>query len=297
VRHPRGGGEIVIRSLTVQGDPCVEVLAVDRGPGMANLSDSLRDGHSTGGTPGTGLGAIARLSHTFDVFTNAATGTVLLSQLAAAAAAPPAVGARPLELGVVCLPKKGEPACGDAWHAAEVDAGRTLVLVADGLGHGLHAAEASRLAVRVFRDNLHRVTAQIVEALHAALRPTRGAAVAVAELRPGQGEVRFTGVGNVAAAIIGNDGKGRSLVSHNGTAGAEARRIQEFVYPWQDGNLLVMHSDGLGSQWQLSQYAGLRSRHPAVIAGVLYRDFRRERDDVTVLVFGSGGIGRVAKRA
>ncbi len=62
------------------------------------------------------------------------------------------------------------------------------------------------------------------------------------------------------------------MVSHNGTAGAEARRVQEFVYPWPPGDLIVMHSDGLGSQWQFNQYPGLRFRpppHPATIAGVL----------------------------
>jgi hypothetical protein len=45
-----------------------------------------------------------------------------------------------------------------------------------------------------------------------------------------------------------------------------------------------MHSDGLGTQWRLERYPGLIQKHPSLIAGVLYRDFNRERDDVTVLV-------------
>ena len=66
------------------------------------------------------------------------------------------------------------------------------------------------------------------------------------------------------------------MVSHNGTVGHTIRKVQEFIYPWPPGSLLVMHSDGLATQWQLGRYAGLASSHPGLVAGVLYRDFRRE---------------------
>ena len=280
VRHATGG-EVVFRSVHDRDDPAFEMLAIDRGPGIADLAESLRDGYSTGGTPGTGLGAIARLSRAFDAFTRPGTGTVLLARLGPEVAGPPR-----LPVGAVSLPKRGEEACGDQWHVEVAGDGRTRVLVADGLGHGLHAADASRLAVRIFRDHPDLGPAPMIDALHAGLRATRGAAVAVAELPAGDGEARFAGVGNVAGSILGVDGKGRSLVSHNGTAGAEVRRVQEFAYPWHPGDLLLMHTDGLASQWQLARYPGLRARHPAVVAGVLYRDFRRERDDVTVLAIG-----------
>ena len=45
-----------------------------------------------------------------------------------------------------------------------------------------------------------------------------------------------------------------------------------------------MHSDGLGTRWDLAKYPGLAARHTALIAGVLYRDFQRGRDDATVVV-------------
>ena len=107
--------------------------------------------------------------------------------------------------------------------------------------------------------------------------------MAVAELSRARGEARFCGVGNaVASLLIG--AASRTMVSQNGTAGAEARRIQEFSYPWPADALLVMHTDGLSAQWQLPKYSGLRFRHPALVAAVLYRDFRRVRDDATVLV-------------
>jgi hypothetical protein len=74
------------------------------------------------------------------------------------------------------------------------------------------------------------------------------------------------------------------MASHNGTVGHQLHRVQEFTFPWNAESLLVMHSDGLKSSWDLKPYPGIWSRHPALIAGMLYRDFSRERDDVTVLV-------------
>jgi hypothetical protein len=67
------------------------------------------------------------------------------------------------------------------------------------------------------------------------------------------------------------------------------RKVQEFAFPWPRGALLVMHSDGLGTQWDLGTYPGLTSRHPALIAAVLYRDYDRARDDVSVVVIRNRG--------
>ncbi len=95
--------------------------------------------------------------------------------------------------------------------------------------------------------------------------------------------LHFAGVGNIAGTII-NPAGNSNLVSHNGTVGHEVRKIQEFTYAWPRGGLLVMHSDGLKSQWRLERYPGLLAKHPTLSAGVLYRDFNRGRDDVTVVV-------------
>ena len=74
------------------------------------------------------------------------------------------------------------------------------------------------------------------------------------------------------------------MASRTGTVGHAVRKIQEFTYPWPPGAHLVMHSDGLATGWSLDRYPGLMRRHPSLIAGVLYRDYSRGRDDVTVLV-------------
>ena len=289
VRHG-SGGQIMLRPVAPAGGsggglgeaPAagsgVEVTATDRGPGINNVHAAMRDGYSTGGTPGTGLGAIQRLSGTFDLISQLGRGTVIVSRVW-----PAAVPDRPLvEVGAACVPIRGETVCGDAWCVVE-QGQRVVAIVADGLGHGPAAADASRRAVTIFREAAAGAPRQIMEALHSALRATRGAAVAVADVNFAAGKLRFCGVGNISSSVVSREGLSRSLLSHNGTVGAESRRMVELEQPWAAGSLLILTSDGITSRWQLADYPGLQLKHPSLIAGVLYRDHLRGRDDATVL--------------
>ncbi|HYO83082.1 MAG TPA: ATP-binding protein [Bryobacteraceae bacterium] len=277
LRHA-GGGQLQLRRTS---DSAVEVVAVDRGRGMANAQACLADGYSTKGTSGTGLGAIRRASASFDVYSQVDRGTTLVSRIAITDEA--AVGDR---LGVMQTPAMGETVCGDAWAIAE-EGSSAVLLVADGLGHGPLAAEAATAAVQSFaRDPFIGPTA-LLERCHLALRSTRGAAVAVAAIDRVRGSVSYAGIGNITGVVsIGTQAV--QMVSHNGTAGHHVRRIQEFQYSWRPGAALIMHSDGLGSQWNLSSYPGLQMRDPALIAATLCRDHTRGRDDVTVLAWKGG---------
>jgi anti-sigma regulatory factor (Ser/Thr protein kinase) len=287
VKHAREG-ILVLTPLERGRAVGIEVLALDKGPGMGEMARCLRDGFSTAGTPGTGLGAILRLSAFTDIYSHPATGTALLARLWSGRSPPPS-GKLPLDAGAVSVPKAGEEVCGDAW-GVEQTRGRGLLLVADGLGHGPLAAEASRTAVRVFRANARSAPAEILRALHGALQSTRGAAIAVAEVDLDAELVRYAGVGNIAGAVL-SPGVSRSMVSHNGTVGHGARKFQEFTYPFPAGATLVLHSDGLASRWGLDRYPGLLGQDPSLVAGVLYRDFQRGRDDITVLVARAAGRG------
>ena len=274
-------GEILLRSA---GAPlrAVDLIAVDNGPGIHDVEKALRDGYSTAGSSGTGLGAMARLSSAFDVFTAPDAGTVISARIEAARTGPKRPGG--FELGVVRSAKRGEAECGDDWGMfVDEDRGRAMLTVADGLGHGIAAAEASRRAVELAADNAADPPGYVVAALHRGLRATRGAAVAVADVNATDAAVRFAGLGNIAASIVGPH-ESKSLMSHNGIAGHEMRKIQELSYEWPDDALLVMHSDGVSARWDLSKYPGLMRRSPSVVAGVIYRDFSRGRDDALVVV-------------
>lgn len=276
-------GEILLRAVRRGGRDGLEIVALDHGPGMANVARNMEDGTSGAGTYGIGLGAMQRLSHEFDIYSAPGKGTVV-HLLAWPGNTPPDEDA--LQLGAVCLPMAGESVCGDAWSLA-CGPTRATVVVADGLGHGPDAAAASEAAGQVLQRAFDHPPATIIDDAHAALRATRGAAVAVAQIDTHDEELRFAGVGNIAAHLYQAHGHGqerKQLVSHNGIVGSNVRKIQEFVLPWQAGAMLVLHSDGLASRWDVEAYPGLLACHPAIVAAVLYRDFCRRRDDVTVLV-------------
>ena len=272
-----GDGDLFLRALRRGGAQGVGALVVDGGPGLANPAEALRDGYSTTGTPGTGLGAIARTATLFEMYSSGA-GSALVAEIWPRGAPPKTNGMR---IGGLVVAYPGEEVSGDAWAAYE-GADETQVMVADGLGHGAQAAEAARTALESFRHHAGRAPAEQLERAHEALRPTRGAAVAIVSIARERGLVRFAGIGNVSATVVSGSAT-RSLVSHHGTAGGVARRIQEFQYPWSASDLLVIHSDGLGTHWKLDGYPGIARRNPALVAAVLYRDHRRGRDDTTVV--------------
>ena len=279
VRHG-GGGEIALRWRARRN--ALEILATDRGAGMADVDRCMEDGFSTGGSPGTGLGAVRRLSDEFDVFSQPGKGSAVLSRVALAPRPePPAAGLR-LRWGAHCVPVRGETECGDTFRVA-MEETRASLLVADGLGHGPAAAAASRAVAEVFERAPFDAPARMLETMHREVSTTRGAAVAVMHLDYASGAVQFAGVGNIAGSLVAN-GVGRGMMSHNGTVGAMLRKSQAFDYVLPRGGVVVLHSDGLQSRWSLDAYPGLARRDPAMVAAVLARDFTRGSDDVTVLV-------------
>jgi serine/threonine protein phosphatase PrpC len=214
----------------------------------------------------------------------AGVGTMMLARVwSAAAARIRAAGAPRMEVGAVCVPVAGERDCGDSWLTHK-SRDRALVAVVDGLGHGLGAAAASAEAIRVIRESPDSPPAELVHAAHGALRATRGAAMGVATVHLDRGTVTFVGVGNIAAGLHLPDGTTRSFASHNGTVGHVVRKVQEFEYDWGAGGTLLMHSDGINTRWRLDSYPGLLHNDPTLVAGAIYRDAARGRDDATVVV-------------
>jgi len=287
VKHAQAG-QLLLRTLDATEGPGVELLALDTGPGMTQVAQCLQDGYSTAGSPGTGLGAITRLASRWDLYSVPGQGTALLAQVVHRARRLPAGGLLhraapgPLAVGVVCVPYPGETVCGDAWMVAQQEA-RCLGLVVDGLGHGPVAAEAAHAVVQACRQHHTRPPEGLLAIAHRAAQGTRGAAVGLVEIDTATQLLRFAGVGNIAGVVWTATGS-RGLASHNGIVGHTMRRRQAFTSPWSPEAVVVLHSDGLQTRWRLDSYPGLARRQPSLIAGVLYRDFTRGRDDVTVLV-------------
>jgi anti-sigma regulatory factor (Ser/Thr protein kinase) len=270
-------GMLLVRAARVPDRAGVEILALDRGPGMADLTRSIGDGHSTSGTLGIGLGAIVRQSSWSDLHSVPGLGTVMAVQVWSGPTPPQAWAA-----GLI-RPLTGEPVCGDGFAIREIE-GRRQVLVCDGLGHGPLAYAATQEAVRAFAGAPAGPPAVLVETLHRKLSHTRGAALAVAELDADAGVVRYAGLGNISGTVLAPDGTRRGMVSLPGIAGHQRRQIREYDYPLPLAGIVLMHSDGVVDRWKAADYPGLLSHSPQVIAATVLRDAGTRRDDAGVLV-------------
>jgi anti-sigma regulatory factor (Ser/Thr protein kinase) len=272
-------GEILVGAYEDGTGSGIEILALDKGLGFADLGLALRDGHSTGGSAGEGLGAVRRLSDAFDIVSRPGGGTAVLARLSGVR---PAISDALPAFGAATVPLRGETANGDAYAVREREDGWTAI-VTDGLGHGPDAAKASEEALRLFWHHRDKPPGAILSAIHAGLSHTRGGAISVARYNRDTAILTFTGIGNVMGAVVSGTTIKRT-VSLAGTAGHAARRIQEFEYPMRARDLFVLCSDGIATGWSLDGYPGLAEAHPTLVAGVIYRDFARVRDDATALV-------------
>ena len=273
-----GDGNLVLSRVHAGDIHGIDVLAIDTGPGIANIGQALRDGTSSIGTSGNGLGALYRLADQFDVYALRGKGAVFFMRLWRT----PSPDLH-LASGGITLPLAGETENGDAWAVVTLRQLTALMMV-DGLGHGPQAARAAYAAIATLELQPGLRPAEQIQVCHTALRSTRGAALALALYDAPTGQLHFAGIGNVSACIIDANGR-RQLTSYNGIVGHNMRKVHEFSVDCAPGSLVIMATDGIGTQWDLNQYPGLGVCNPAVVAAVLLRDFARARDDASVLAY------------
>lgn len=284
VLHGDRGQLVVQREPDAAGGPDgLLLLALDHGPGIPNLAAAMRDGWSTGGTSGNGLGAARRAADRFDVYSLPHRGTVVAARFGAG---PRRLGdaASSLNVAALRLPKAGQEACGDVVVTAD-DADAPYLAVFDGLGHGPEAQEAATLAARTVLGGAGRSPAERIDAVHAALRGTRGAVGAVARPHPGQRTLTYAGVGNIGGRVLA-PGRGTGLICRHGTLGSGPGRgpARSQTAEWAPDGVLLMHSDGVSARWSADDSPGLLARDPALICGVVLRDAGTFGDDVAALV-------------
>ncbi|NDU72720.1 SpoIIE family protein phosphatase [Actinomadura sp. DSM 109109] len=277
-------GEILLRIVRMGEEAALELVCVDRGPGISDVPASRRDGHSTSGTLGLGLGSIERLADRTGLHSLPGAGTVLYAGFSA----PRGTWPRPPFAGVT-RPIDGEQECGDAF-AARLDGGTVYAMVCDGLGHGPMAARASYEAVMAIREAvLPARPVDLLRQVHQRLGATRGGAVAVAAVDPAAGTVRFAGLGNIAGWILGLDRR-HGMISVPGIAGAKTRTLREHEYDLPEGAAVVLHSDGLTDKWNAAGRPG-PAREPLLIAADLLRSAGVRHDDRCVLAVTTAGWG------
>lgn len=284
----QGGGEFLVREL---GEPHkgIEVICLDNGPGMTDPVKMQEDGISTFGSAGEGLGAIKRQSDVFDLYSQHGIGTVILSRVYKGAKDTLATqDSSPIEIGYVLVPKPNETLCGDG--LAIVEKHKDLYLLTlDGLGHGENAHEASQQAVQAFTSTPALLPADALRHIHQSIKRTRGAVGFVANISAGNSRMSYCGVGNIAGKLYVQEGpKGnpyKNIISYNGILGHNIpNTLNNHEQEWGRKGLLILHSDGLKSRWDLSKYHGLTRHLPTTVAAVLYKDNSRQTDDTLIVV-------------
>ena len=265
-----GGGQLYIHYTAPIG--ALDVIAVDHGRGMVNVDRCLADGFSTASTPGLGLGAVRRFATRFGAYSVPDRCTVVAARMTEQKSLP--------EFSVISTAIEGETLSGDSWSVS--NDGNTFFVV-DGLGHGMFAADAAKVAVEAFCKAQTLAPSVILERIHGVMRSTRGAAGAIARVDRARQKILFAGIGNIGCFSL-SAGRTQNMVSHNGTLGHQMRRVQQFEYPYAPGDLLLMQSDGLATQSKKGLPDSLLSQHPMVIAPFIFSEQLRGRDDATLLV-------------
>lgn len=288
VKHASGQNRYVILQTlkdTTRKQVWIEIYSLDKGKGIENLNIALKDGHSTAKTTGIGLGAVKRLSSQFDIFSEPGKGVAVFSKICPQKSNPAWSCEHITErftAAQLVLPIAHEIKCGDITAVYYLN-NKIMVMVADGLGHGADAAIAADAAKEVFSENLRESPERIIEKMNAALFSTRGAAVAIAGIDIEEQRLKYAGVGNINGRVI-NGNFIQNLVSQNGVVGGECSKIQEYVYNWRSGSMLVMHSDGISARWDINENPAIRGKSPNLIAALIYRDFQRIKDDASIVV-------------
>lgn len=276
-------GAVVLRVVRAGPHTGLEFLTMDSGPGIQDLDAALRDGTSSTGTLGIGLGAVARLADAFAVHSLPGRGTVLAARFwphekgGASRVAP----GEPVAAGLTRT-SSGEQVCGDAWSARGDDESVT-VLMCDGLGLGPPARAAARAAILAFHASDSSAPEAMMREIHAALLGTRGAAVAIARIEPWARRLEYCGVGSIEGSLVGPDTRA-DLTSHPGIVGHQMLMLRTAEHPLSPGSALVMHSDGLAGRWSAQTLPGVFAHPPIVLATELMREAVDRRDDAVVVV-------------
>jgi anti-sigma regulatory factor (Ser/Thr protein kinase) len=274
----------------------LEITYWDSGPGIYDLDRAIRDGVSTSGSLGAGLGAIRRLMDEFDVYSTLSVTSRLSFSQRRTSHGTTMVARKWVRLGQVETQKSdvarrfgvwsrshpGETLNGDAYYIASRGSS-TLLAVIDGLGHGAGAKEATDVVVDLLDEWMGEPLDELLQSAHNALRSTRGAVLGAAIIDEANKRFHYAGVGNIMVRVY-NAPEHVSPISTNGTLGARLGNLRVWTYPWATGATLIMASDGVSASWDIESYPGLLQRTPQLIAGILMRDYARDADDATVLV-------------
>ncbi|KAB7730465.1 SpoIIE family protein phosphatase [Rudanella paleaurantiibacter] len=279
IKHA-GGGEMLVRHIRTPGYTGLELISIDKGPGIADPSRMFQDGVSTAGTLGHGLGAIKRLSDLAQLYSIKGWGTILLVRIFLK---PPLNTPSGFEFRSLLVPKPGEEVSGDGCYVKQTP-GHIKLLLGDGLGHGPEANKAVQAAIQAFRVCPDHQPAAIVRHMHQSVSKTRGLVGSVVVYDCQTHQWNWCGVGNITTRLSGAM-TAKNFLPYNGIIGMNVpTTLNNHVLPFERGQLLIMCSDGLHTRWDHTRYPLIHRYDLTILAAALYKDYARQTDDTSLFV-------------
>lgn len=195
-----------------------------------------------------------------------------------------------LEYAVASVPMFEEEESGDQYLVKPTQRGM-LVGVVDGAGHGPEAASAARVAISTLESNADAGVIPLIRRCHERLKHTRGVVMSLAALDGAENTITWTGVGNIEAVLLRGglspDGPA-TIFLHPGLVGYRLPSLQATVTPIAPGDLLILTTDGVRSDYSRAFSA---DDQPEKIADYILSNFRKGTDDGLVLVARYLGTG------
>jgi hypothetical protein len=190
-----GRGSVELEALDEPERIGISVIARDAGPGIADVEQALRDGHSTSGGMGLGLPGALRLMDDFDVASEVGRGTIVTM-----ARWRPKPGAAPPERP--SLEWTASPSGEDVRVVFSRFPNGVLMAAVAGLGSGDQAREAAATAAELLEGHPGDSPISLVQRCHEALRGTRGAALALASVSELDSRMTWLAIGRVEAVLL-----------------------------------------------------------------------------------------------
>lgn len=283
VKHAGGRGMV---QLWKQPGRVLDLVSLDFGPGISNLSTAEEDGYSTSSTLGKGLGAIRRLSDESYIYTQQLSpgqqrkwsGTVILARFYLDNECKEAQSG--FKFGLYSRSLSDDRYNGDRIYLQR-DGKILRWLHLDGLGHGEEAQAATAdLAMHLTSYDSPET---ILEMVDRQLMATRGAVAITGEIDLAKYHLRLSGIGDMNAHIYDQE-QFQHIAFSPGILGREHRSATELQTDFGKKCVILTASDGIRRNWDEDNFVGLFNQHPQMIAYTLGNIMGRISDDQSICV-------------
>lgn len=176
-----------------------------------------------------------------------------------------------------------ESVSGDEVFYAQIDE-KVVIALVDVTGHGSGAHLFAKKIKKQFigiEDWLD--PAAFLAKLHDTFLHGLGAAIGIAVVDKKENNVRFCGVGNISAYILGETD--HCFSCDEGAVGLSVRKVNLQQHQLQPGDILLMHSDGIKSRLYRQYDRDVIKENINDILTYVFENYAKEHDDASCIVY------------